>query len=684
MLVNHPVLGKVEVPDDIAIHEIDNYLIQEYKESSETKSALEAFGNQFAKGAASSIVGLADLLGGERADDSFVDEFESRLELEKFGKAGMAGLFAGSILDPITLPAVALKPIKAGSSIVGTLAGRGAAAGAFGGAVEPVYEEFGDSRLFNTGVGSVLGLGLGAGGGAILKKLGKGVDDLDAPIQRDAEPAVVEEIDTPLQPSAPSQPDLEAQRIAANRARIEASERRRVEARQAEEDALDVVSNKESERLSIEELKRPLLEQQQRILPNREAEALVSTVEDLTRRLENAKKAEAVASAKAAGGTKRSRAKLSGVIKDLSDRTKKLQQSLDSYKGRLAEHNKGLEAKKNLARIGAGKLNADEKAIVKADLEAVKAQRLEAKRTAERLKQEAAQPAPRKADVPADAEAPKKKIATTVEEQAAQRADEALEAKPAPTGLPKVDAALQAVSNADAPVPFVRTGLSPRGTSVGAAEVSPAAKFADTTSEGINPAELAAAASSRQKFSEEEIPSFTDRGESMAQVFKKTKAYMASQQQLAKIAKVDTYEGAYSFEQIEERAKRLQAEIGETYDSLMEYLIDRVKSGRGQLDAVEKELLAPLFEEAAAKVLQSMSTIRSLKRAGKLDSEESVTALQEFQLYNYISNVELNDKAATSAALRQYKKMKAVTKRQTAKVKGKKPVGDIFGGVKCV
>lgn len=683
MIVNHPVLGKVEVPDEVAIKDIDKYLLEEYKESSETTSALDAFANQFYQGVTSSARGIGQFFGVED-EDAYVKEFESRLELEKFGKSGMAGLFAGSILDPITLPAAVLKPIKAGASVVGTMAGRGAAAGAFGGAVEPVYEEFGDSRLFNTGVGSVLGLGLGAGGGAILKKLGKGVDDLDAPVQRDAEPAVVEEIDTPSQPLAPSQPDLEAQRVAANRARIEASERRRVEARQAEEDALDVVSNKESERLSIEELKRPLLEQQQRILPNREAEALVSTVEDLTRRLENAKKAEAAASAKAAGGTKRSRAKLSGVIKDLSDRTKKLQQSLDSYKGRLAEHNKGLEAKKNLARIGAGKLNADEKAIVKADLEAVKAQRLEAKRTAERLKQEAAQPAPRKADVPADAEAPKKKIATTVEEQAAQKADEALEAKPAPTGVPKVDAALQAVSNADAPVPFVRTGLSPRGTSVGAAEVSPAAKFADTTSEGINPAELAAAASSRQKVSEEEIPSFTDRGESMAQVFKKTKAYMASQQQLAKIAKVDTYEGSYSFEQIEERAKRLQAEIGETYDSLMEYLIDRVKSGRGQLDAVEKELLAPLFEEAAAKVLQSMSTIRSLKRAGKIDSEETVTALQEFQLYNYISNVELNDKAATSAALRQYKKMKAVTKRQTARVKGKKPVGDIFGGVKCV
>jgi len=73
--------------------------------------------------------------------------------------ASIGGLVTGAIADPTNLVGFTAKTITKGMLQLGSLGG-------LTGAVEPVYEEFGDSRLTNiavgTGIGSVLGGGLGA------------------------------------------------------------------------------------------------------------------------------------------------------------------------------------------------------------------------------------------------------------------------------------------------------------------------------------------------------------------------------------------------------------------------------------------------------------------------------------------------------------------------------------------
>lgn len=98
-------------------------------------------------------------------------ESEARLMGDRNMAGALAGGFVGSLLDPVQLPATVLAPIKLGGAVATGVA-RGAAAGAFGGAIEPVYEEFGDSRLKNIGVGTAFGAGIGGAVHAVLKRFG--------------------------------------------------------------------------------------------------------------------------------------------------------------------------------------------------------------------------------------------------------------------------------------------------------------------------------------------------------------------------------------------------------------------------------------------------------------------------------------------------------------------------------
>jgi len=667
MIVNHPVLGRVSVPNDVPLDQIENYLIEKYADTSETKSALAAFGSQLKEGISSSFRGIKSAVNG-RDEDSFVREFENRLELEKYPVAGMAGLLTGSILDPVTLPVAALKPIKLAGT-VGTMAARGTAAGAFGGLTEPVFEEFGDSTLRNVGYGAGFGAVLGGGAGALAKRMGVGLDDASSAGQKELNRLEEERAGQPQKPIEEEVPEILE----------EATPARTLEELDAELNALPNV--KESAKFTIEEIKQPFISRAGNALEEADAENLRLEVDSLTRRLENAEKASRTFDQRAAGGTKKSRAKLESESKILADRVKETQVRLDRLNEQLKAHNEAMLAKQELDRIEAGKLTKAENDKIQADKKSIK----EARERLKQAKKEATikdVPQPKaKLEVPEIKEEP---IPLTPEAQAEAKAEELInQPDDVPAAQDPLAAAVNAVNGTSAPTPVLRSGLSPRGTSMGAMEVPPASKFAERASEGLDEPAFISAASSTGKVDDADIPSFPDRGEPMPKVFKKAKAYLASKGVLARIAKVNNWDEAYGFEAIEQRAKRLEREIGENYDSLVDYVFDRIDSSRGQFDAVEKVLLEPLFKEASQKILSSMSEVNRLRRAGELDSPEGLRAVQEFQLYNYLSMVELNDKRATSAALRQYKKMKGITNRQSAQVKNKKPVNDLFGGVKC-
>lgn len=169
--VNHPVLGAVQFPDTATPEQINTTLLQIGKDFLPEGSSGSVFFNQLGEGLESSIEGLSNLTGLGFYEDSYEDEFRNRVELEQSPYAGYGGLLVGSILDPVTLPAAFLKPIAVGGRVATGIA-RGGIAGAAGGAVEPVFDEFGDSRILNTAVGAAFG---GALGGALSKFIARDV-----------------------------------------------------------------------------------------------------------------------------------------------------------------------------------------------------------------------------------------------------------------------------------------------------------------------------------------------------------------------------------------------------------------------------------------------------------------------------------------------------------------------------
>ena len=154
--------------------------------SGEGFGSASTFMEEAGRGFSSSLRGLAGMLPENDfiSVDQEVDldqERRSRMMLETNPVAGWTGLLVGSAADPVTLPAAILKPLKAGgAALTGAL--RASAGGALGGALDPVYEEFDDSKVLNVVAGAGLGAGLGA---AVGKLLGRGTQATKAEADAD-------------------------------------------------------------------------------------------------------------------------------------------------------------------------------------------------------------------------------------------------------------------------------------------------------------------------------------------------------------------------------------------------------------------------------------------------------------------------------------------------------------------
>mgnify|MGYP001457271206 CR=1 FL=1 len=191
--VNHPVLGEVQFPDTATPEQINQTLLSLGTDLLPEESSGSVFFNQLGEGLESSIEGISNLTGLGFYEDSYEDEFRNRVELEQSPYAGYGGLLVGSILDPVTLPVAFLKPVTLGSKVATGIA-RGGVVGAAGGAVEPVFEEFGDSRLLNTTVGAAFG---GALGGALSKFIARDVpikSKIDADEAEEASEAAISSV----------------------------------------------------------------------------------------------------------------------------------------------------------------------------------------------------------------------------------------------------------------------------------------------------------------------------------------------------------------------------------------------------------------------------------------------------------------------------------------------------------
>jgi hypothetical protein len=212
MIINVPVYGNIEFPDSMTPEEIEKAIQVNLGLGPPRQIGIrETIARGLERGVTSDIRGGAQLLqkaginvgagpeGFEPTDPltamlgtplapesqraslvtpdvkqetDFQRELAFRLAADQNPVAGYGSLITGLLASPLNL-------IPFGGQIKTTAQGakQFGIAGAVGGALDPVYEEFQDSRLLNTAVGGVLGAGLGGIIGKLIEKFGPRVAD---------------------------------------------------------------------------------------------------------------------------------------------------------------------------------------------------------------------------------------------------------------------------------------------------------------------------------------------------------------------------------------------------------------------------------------------------------------------------------------------------------------------------
>lgn len=132
-------------------------------------SSLDAFTANAGRAITSGLRGLGIYRPDEQED--LDAERKARMLQDTNPAMSLLGGLSGGLLEPVSLPFFFLKPIKVGGALL-TGAARGAASGAVYGGIEPVYDEFNDSRLLNIGVGVGFGGVIGAAAAKIAAKFG--------------------------------------------------------------------------------------------------------------------------------------------------------------------------------------------------------------------------------------------------------------------------------------------------------------------------------------------------------------------------------------------------------------------------------------------------------------------------------------------------------------------------------
>jgi hypothetical protein len=193
--IKHEKYGDITFDNGTSREEITNYLVELEAKSGEQFGTLETIGHQAGRSIGSSVRGIKSWLGVDGELAKYEDEqaeLKSRIMMEQNPVASVTGMLGGGFLDPVTLPALALKPLTFASK-VGTYASRGAAQGIFGGVLEPVYEQYGDSLALNIMSGATLGGALGAGIGKLLTpKISKSAEDKSEDLSKTSKEAITD------------------------------------------------------------------------------------------------------------------------------------------------------------------------------------------------------------------------------------------------------------------------------------------------------------------------------------------------------------------------------------------------------------------------------------------------------------------------------------------------------------
>lgn len=619
-----------------------------------------------------SLSGFSDGIGdslrglGILPKKSFEEEFETRVEVARAPEDYFSGMLTGAVYDPVGLVVggVGGKLAVAGATKVlpnsprlatalGITAG-GGAEGTAQGAILPVYEEFGDSRLMNAlygaGIGTVLGGTIGTAGAivtpplrppevkpelapqpvALQPKALSGEDykpRMNRPVETPVTTAAVEPVPQVTR-STPATLKIQNidQQIADLEQKVQGLGRKKSKPIEKQIENLRVVRQKElngaNEQASVIKEKVVTLENQLDRLSRRKGELQPGQAGAKARQARAERKAE------------------------------ELQQEIDTLTGLDYSPNGGYV----VSISGVGYDNPLQ--IVN------KRNRLELNN-------------PTGAEIKVKLEPPK------------------------PTGDPVTDAAnkMNYILNSDDAAPRLGLDAPPSASSAG---VRPAVQYAQKVSEGINETVALQAGeiapSTARARADMPVGRDIGRQEEMTQeeIGRRATLLAASteqkQRQQAKqlglkdedvdwaIENLPTIsERKFTYENVEQAAARLKAgPIGRDYDTLVDFVMDQNRI----FGPEEMEALRPLFIEANNRVDQTLKQMRKLKQDGQADSTEMVKLVENLYFNNYIAELQRTNGRAASHILSQAKKTKRFVSENTRRVNRNQLITNLFG-VKC-
>ena len=179
VLIQHPAFPNgVEVKEELlqagneaALQQALVELAASQPATPETEASLW---DVFKREAGSSLRGISEALAPisteEQKQKRYEEEFNARVQAERTD-GSTAAQVAGWVFDPVTLPVAFVKAIKTGNIVTQTAA-RFGAEGVLGGFVQPIHEEFGDSRAWNTATAGLGATGIGTILGGVAAKFG--------------------------------------------------------------------------------------------------------------------------------------------------------------------------------------------------------------------------------------------------------------------------------------------------------------------------------------------------------------------------------------------------------------------------------------------------------------------------------------------------------------------------------
>ena len=659
ILVNDARWGKVQFPDDATNEEIVNYFIKLEAQEGPEFSTGEVLYRAAERGLSSTARGLEEKLvpdsfrdwyysaGGsftpgtnpqgreiEDAQDR-ANEQEFRVMLEQQPELSYPSLIAGSIADPITLPLAFLKVIKLGGAAL-TGAARTGTAGAIGGAIEPTYEEYGDSQVMNIVAGGAFGFPLGAAVGKFFPRaVGFGeTEKLD------------NEVDNAIESVARREQELQTNKAVDDAAEIQVISQR-ASAGMLPPAAVPQIGPLQGAS-PVARLQQDLAPIVARALPKQEVQTLQGSIKAIDNELAALDRFKPKRG-KAGAGQKDAR------VKELNRQRLDIQQRLNE---------------------------ARDAQIAQRDLNALRAGRPQDLTEPNRIKfqeyqaTQVMQPRPLAQAVAPQQLAPE-------QEALIQGINTRIGAGPRQILTPTPQAAPVAPQAAPTPQGGVPLGLDPL-PGVGSTGTRPSAQFVATSPDA--PGEEAvrrAVFGTRRNLPEPdrlEVMSGTE-----AERAFHSRLQAESAEQLIRLRNETYYQGLptnrYSWNNVAQGAIQVENRILEDYNDLTSWLLDQ---GSRLLNALELEVITPLIKESQERIADARKILYALQRAGNLDSEEAVRVMQDIQFYNVIGNAGyIAQKTNASNVMKQLGKMKPELNRQNQQLAKGKPIDQIMFGVTC-